>query len=149
MKIVIRGTSGVTADLESLRDDFVKKASEALSLSLRDVQERARGHHRFTTRTGLAERSIRTASARKGRTLSGTVYTVLDYGVYLHQGTNPHVIESRRKKALRWTDGGKFVFARRVKHPGTKKDPYIYEALDAEEPVIVSRFEALAERMKL
>lgn len=40
-------------------------------------------------------------------------------------------------------------FARRVKHPGTKKDPYIYEALDAEEPVIVSRFEALAERMKL
>lgn len=149
MKIVIRGTSGVTADLESLRDDFVKKASEALSLSLRDVQERARGHHRFTTRTGLAERSIRTASARKGRTLSGTVYTVLDYGVYLHQGTNPHVIEPRRKKALRWTDGGKFVFARRVKHPGTKKDPYIYEALDAEEPVIVSRFEALAERMKL
>lgn len=149
MKIVIRGTSGVTADLESLRDDFVKKASEALSLSLRDVQERARGHHRFMTRTGLAERSIRTASARKGRTLSGTVYTVLDYGVYLHQGTNPHVIEPRRKKALRWTDGGKFAFARRVKHPGTKKDPYLYDAMDAEEPVIVSRFEALAERMKL
>lgn len=149
MKIVIRGTSGVTADLESLRDDFVKKASEALSLSLRDVQERARGHHRFTTRTGLAERSIRTASARKGRTLSGTVYTVLDYGVYLHQGTNPHVIEPRRKKALRWTDGGKFVFARRVKHPGTKKDPYLYDALDEEEPSIVSRFESLAERMKL
>ncbi len=149
MKIRIRGVSAVLSDLEAMRDGFVRDAEEALAISLRDVQERARAEHRFTTRTGIVERSIRTASARKGRTLSGTVYTVLDYGVYLHQGTNPHVIEPRRKKALRWTDGGAFVFARRVKHPGTKKDPYIYEALDAEEPVIVSRFEALAERMKL
>ena len=142
MKIHIRGVSAVLSDLESLRGSFMKEASEALAVSLRDVQERARAEHRFTTRTGLAERSIRTAEARKGQTLSGTVYTALDYGVYLHEGTKPHVIEPRR-------DGGAFVFARRVKHPGTKKDPYIYEALDAEEPVIVSRFEALAERMKL
>lgn len=149
MKIHIRGVSAVLSDLESLRGSFMKEASEALAVSLRDVQERARAEHRFTTRTGLAERSIRTAEARKGQTLSGTVYTALDYGVYLHEGTKPHVIEPRRKKALRWTDGGRFVFARRVKHPGTKADPYIYDALDAEEPVIVSRFEALAERMKL
>lgn len=149
MKIRIRGVSAVLSDLEAMRDGFVRDAEEALAISLRDVQERARAEHRFTTRTGLAERSIRTAEARKGQTLFGTVYTALDYGVYLHEGTRPHVIEPRRKKALRWTDGGRFVFARRVKHPGTKADPYIYDALDAEEPVIVSRFEALAERMKL
>lgn len=149
MKIRIRGVSAVLSDLEAMRDGFVRDAEEALAISLRDVQERARAEHRFTTRTGLVERSIRTASASHGAQLSGTVYTALDYGVYLHEGTKPHSIEPRRKKALRWTDGGAFVFARRVKHPGTKEDPYIYEALDAEEPVIVSRFEALAERMKL
>lgn len=72
MKIHIRGVSAVLSDLEAMRDGFVRDAEEALAISLRDVQERARAEHRFTTRTGLAERSIRTAEARKGQTLSGT-----------------------------------------------------------------------------
>lgn len=149
MKIRIRGVSAVLSDLEAMRDGFVRDAEEALAISLRDVQERARAEHRFTTRTGIVERSIRTASARKGRTLSGRCIPFWITACTFIREPIRTLSNHGGKKALRWTDGGAFVFARRVKHPGTKKDPYIYEALDAEEPVIVSRFEALAERMKL
>ena len=50
----------------------------------------------------------------------------------MHEGTQPHDIFPKRKKALRWVPvgGNGFVFAKRVHHRGTKADPFLYEALD-------------------
>lgn len=54
------------------------------------------------------------------------------YGPFVHEGTKPHDIFPRAKKALRWVPigGNGFVFAKRVHHRGTKADPFLYEALD-------------------
>lgn len=146
MRLRMRGIDEVIASLDEARDRFNDDAEEAVAISVRDVQEYARMHHDWTTRTGKAERSIEAEVRRKGSVVTGTVYTALDYGVYLHEGTKAHLIEPRRKKALRWTQGNQFRFARRVRHPGYAGDPYIYNALDAEESVIRSRFDLLAAR---
>lgn len=53
------------------------------------------------------------------------------YNMYHHDGTPPHVIRPRRKKALRYMVGGRVVFARRVNHPGTRGTRYLERALDA------------------
>ena len=47
-----------------------------------------------------------------------------DYGIYMELGTRAHIIRARRAKVLRWYVGGKPVFAKQVRHPGTK--PYLF-----------------------
>lgn len=39
---------------------------------------------------------------------------------YQNDGTKPHTIMPRRKTILRFSSGGATVWARRVRHPGTK-----------------------------
>ena len=60
------------------------------------------------------------------------------YAAYVERGTKPHIIKPRVKKVLRFPasggdarlsgsvrSGGNVRFARRVKHPGTKAQPFM------------------------
>lgn len=49
--------------------------------------------------------------------------------LYHHEGTRPHAILPRRARALRFKQGGRVVYARRVFHPGTRPNPYLMTAL--------------------
>ncbi|MFD8774471.1 hypothetical protein [Streptomyces sp. NPDC059916] len=48
---------------------------------------------------------------------------------YVLDGTRPHIIRPRRKKALRFDVGGRTVFAKVVHHPGTKANDFLAKAL--------------------
>jgi hypothetical protein len=61
-----------------------------------------------------------------------------DYAAYVEQGTRPHEIRPRNRKALRWAadgasarlsgtprSGGRVRFAKRVMHPGTRAQPFM------------------------
>lgn len=48
---------------------------------------------------------------------------------FVLDGTRPHIIVPRRAKALRFEAGGSVVFARRVRHPGTKANNFLGRAL--------------------
>lgn len=48
---------------------------------------------------------------------------------YVMNGTKPHEIRPRNKKVLRFTVGGTVVYARRVDHPGTKPNPFLWKAM--------------------
>lgn len=124
-----------------------KQLSEAMDISVRDVQERARENHKFVSRSGQAEESIHTTVQGSGDNLTGTVYTALPHAVYQHQGTPAHTIVPRSKKALRWSEGGDFVFAKRSQVKGIEADPFIFNAFDKEKPAIVSRFKKAAEKL--
>lgn len=86
-------------------------------------------------RTGNLGRSIRLGrvSATEAETIAGA-----NYAIYVHEGTRPHEIRPRNKKALafpansgsatlggRVRSGGKVRFAKRVRHPGTKPNPFM------------------------
>lgn len=51
-------------------------------------------------------------------------YTMLE-----HDGTPAHVIRARRKKSLRFTVGGKVVFRKSVRHPGTRGTHFLTKSL--------------------
>lgn len=141
-------TRDVTNWLQQYGSRLRRKTVEAMRISLRDVQERARAKHDFTTRTGDAERSIEASDVKvSGTSISGEVGTTREITVYLHQGTKPHDILPRKKTVLRWNNGSEFIFARRVHHPGTKEDPFIFNAIDVEEPAIVSRFDHIIDSL--
>ena len=54
----------------------------------------------------------------------------VEYGVHVEYGTSPHVIMPKVVSALKFKRGGKVVFARRVRHPGTSGQPFFRPALD-------------------
>lgn len=144
VRVKVTGADTVGRYVGSIPGTIQKRFLEAMRISLRDIQEQARAKHRFTTRTGDAERSIEASEVHtNNHTVRGEVGTTRLITIYLHQGTKPHNIMPRNKRVLRWADGGGFVFARRVKHPGTKKDPFIFDAADAQEAAIVSRFDKI------
>lgn len=49
---------------------------------------------------------------------------------YVMDGTRPHLIRPRRKKALRFEARGSVVFAKLVRHPGTRANPFLRRALE-------------------
>lgn len=105
---------------------------------------RARGS---TARRKLEERTARVAQyARReapgsmgdyvdwrvvedGRGLHGVVTCDHPAVKFVLDGTRPHVIRPRRAKALRFEVGGEVVFAKRVRHPGTRKNDFMGRAL--------------------
>lgn len=56
------------------------------------------------------------------------------YAWFVHEGTRPHMIRPSSKKALSWK--GALHPVRSVRHPGTKKNPFVDRTADrAREPV--------------
>lgn len=69
---------------------------------------------------------------KRGISLRGpkqTVYTNVEYAPYVENGTRPHVIRPRTKKALRFRVGGQFVIVAKVNHPGTRAQPFLSRAV--------------------
>ena len=85
-------------------------------------------------KTGYLGRSIGI-----GRVTATSAETVAhaDYAAAVELGTKPHEIRPRRRKALRFAPGGSgrlsgaprsggaVVFAKRVRHPGTRAQPFM------------------------
>ena len=51
------------------------------------------------------------------------------YAPMVNDGTRPHIIRPKRAQALRFRVGGRVVYARVVRHPGTKARPFLDRAL--------------------
>lgn len=64
-----------------------------------------------------------------GDGMGGDVGPTADYGAHVEYGTGPHVIRAKGG-ALRFTVGGRVVFATQVNHPGTSPQPYMGPAFD-------------------
>lgn len=80
--------------------------------------------------TGRLRASIRIES-RRTLTLR-TIYTIgsdVFYAPYVNDGTRPHQIRPKTKKALKFRVGGRTVFAAVVNHPGTRANPFLDRAL--------------------
>lgn len=53
------------------------------------------------------------------------------YAIYVDQGTKPHVILPKTKKILAWRgEDGKWIYAKRVNHPGTKPTHFFTDAVE-------------------
>ena len=126
---------------------FPKIASNNMRLGMRkallDVQGKARREHRFTTRTGQLEKAIK-YEVKQGFPITGLIgINKKDayYGKYVHDGTGPHIIIPRKKKALRFEIGGVPFVRTKVRHPGIKADPFLVSAFENSRFNIIRRFE--------
>lgn len=58
-----------------------------------------------------------------------TIGSDVEYAPMVNDGTRPHLIRPKNAKALRFRVDGKVVYAKVVRHPGTRARPFLDRAL--------------------
>ncbi len=152
--IKITGAKELTGNFRQLPLRAKDELTIALKAALRDIRDRARTEHKFTTRSGETERGI---EFNQTGPLSGVVGVTTKIGAYLHEGTGiygakgrPIVIVPKSRAALRWATGEGFAFSKRVVISGIKGDPFLYKAARKETAAVRARFgEAIRKAAKL
>jgi hypothetical protein len=98
----------------------------------RDCQRRAdrtAGQARQFAPGSMSERIPPPQVERGASGPSATIRVHHDAVGYVINGTSPHQIRPRTRQALRFTVGGRIVFAKLVNHPGTQANDFLNKAL--------------------
>lgn len=79
--------------------------------------------------TGDLRRSISHRTTGRAYGILTTVSAKDRKAMMHHEGTRAHRIEPRRQKTLRFSVGGRTVYAKQIWHPGTKPNRYLTDNL--------------------
>jgi hypothetical protein len=71
--------------------------------------------------------------------LSGMIWSEAPYSAAVHEGSRPHIIQSKGPWPLRNKNTGQ-VFGRIVHHPGNKPNPYFLRAIEGASKKIEENF---------
>lgn len=101
-------------------DTIEKQIDRAVEFAAVEGAEEARRVGRYQDRTGKLRSSIvaRFISS-SGRSVNWEILSPAPYSVFVENPTKPHIIRARNARALRFEIGGRVVFAKQVRHPGT------------------------------
>ena len=124
IQVEVTGTEAMRAKLQRIGDVLTRQALADTALELEQyIGDEASKHHK----TGALWRSVYKAQTPSGWFI-GHDQQHAPHARFVIEGTRPHLITPKNKKALRWPSGGKFIFAKEVKHPGYKGDNYLQRA---------------------
>lgn len=129
-------------NLEELKALF-KKAPQIVS---KELETATKDSAKFILKTEKEEVPVKTAQLKRSitmeyRPISASIYPTVKYALPVHEGSKPHVILPTRKKLLRFKVNGKWVFARKVKHPGNKANKFVERTVSKSEGPINKFFE--------
>lgn len=123
----------VSADFDLNRTRVERMLRLPGGIVYRNMERRVRRVEEAAIRLapGSVGRGIRVSIQRgPGGDFRGVIRSTHPATIYLVNGTRPHMIFPRRPGGvLRFTVGGRVVYARFVNHPGTKPDRFLQEAL--------------------
>lgn len=139
----------------------------ALEQSCQEIRAEALEKHDYADRTGNLSRAIHYEIDKQNLVGDVSIDSIVaPYGAFVHEPTGTHAPAEKRMKskyhrypdgsyAIRSTKykalhlinkGGKDIFRRLVKHPGTPADPFIYYALENKEDDAVNIFRMQVKR---
>lgn len=84
---------------------------------------------RVGVRTGRLRASLHMRHLRDARGQYLWIGSDVSYALDHHEGTRPHMIVPKTGKTLRFVSKGRVVYAHAVRHPGTKANRYLADAL--------------------
>lgn len=137
----------VTGDLRRLRFDWQMAAgvwaAEVGPIAREAIRSRApvspgldpKGPKPGRLRDSIGDRREHTAGV-----MSVIVYATAPYAKFVINATKPHPIVARNARALHWVDAGGDRFARSVRHPGTRANPFPQRAISSIQPLLIERF---------
>ena len=123
IEIDLSAIESLGAVLEDYGEDLGKELKTAMVDTVTTMEKYAK--HRCPVDTGKLRASI--AGEIKGFE-EGSVGTNTEYAMAVEYGSRPHDIKPNEKKALAFEKGGENIVVKRVKHPGTKAQPFLEPA---------------------
>lgn len=112
--------------------ELERQTRELLQARMESLQRRIANQARqdVPVKTGHLGRSVREGAVRfvGPLTVAGSVEATASYAAAVHEGSRPYVIRPRNASVLRFEVGGRTVFAKMVRHPGTKARPFLRNA---------------------
>lgn len=129
MPIFVRfqGLSEATGTIRDLPAKLEKAVLLDLSAHCYDEAQVGARRHTKPGGTGALFQSLYNRPIPKGREV-GHDANRAPHAVFVNLGTKPHVIRPKKRKALRWPSGNRFMFAKKVNHPGYRGDGYLFAA---------------------
>lgn len=116
----------IELDVDAVNDAFARLRSslriagwDAIAAASKASLSRISGGTYFKNRTGKTAKSF---SLERSGEWQGAIVSRSPVAAFMDRGTKPHPIVARRARAraLRFTIDGRTIFARSVRHPGTK-----------------------------
>ena len=127
-------------DLKGTNEDIRSDVQKVLKKSGFNIEAKAKLN---ITNNG----SVKTGHLRRGITtdvgnMEVTVHTSnIKYARGVEEGTRPHIIRAKNKKALYWK-GAKHP-VKSVRHPGSRAKPFLIPAFEKEKEVIMKDLEKI------
>jgi len=99
---------------------------EALNKAMPAIARRIRNELVITcpVDTGRLKNSLKVMA-----TDEGLIIGMVSYGRFVEFGSPPHIITPKEKKALKFKMDKKTVFAKKVRHPGVRPNPFVRTVL--------------------
>lgn len=119
--------------LKKLETSMISAVRQALGQSAALAAQLARTSNRFKDRSGALRASIQRVSKSDWHQQVRAGGPGARHALFVEGGTVPHAIVPRRRQFLRFEQGGRIRFAKRVWHPGTKAARFMQTARDAGE----------------
>ena len=129
-------------DLKEVSEEIRSDIQKVLVNSGFNIEARAK-------RNISSNGSVKTGHLRRGITtnvgnMEVTVHTSnIKYARLVEEGTRPHTIRAKNKKALYWK-GAKHP-VKSVNHPGSKAKPYLIPAFEKEKEVLIKDLKKVIE----
>ena len=146
LNLSIDGLAQVRVRFAALVPETQQQVLKGLAQVVFDTAQRQADTH---TQTGAMARSLRLRPEGDSAWIVDHDLQAAPHALFVHWGNRPHVIKPKDRKMLRFVagqgGGTHFVFARFVKHPGYKGDPWLVQAADA----AVKQFDAIVRRVNL
>lgn len=101
-------------------------------MSKKTVQVQVRAMAEAPVKTGATKGSIRFRFGYSGTELESTVGVLTQQGLWVHEGTRPHVIRPRNPEGhlvFFWPKVMATVVTKQVFHPGIRSNPFLVKAL--------------------
>lgn len=125
-------------DIDKFSEDKQSGIRREISRASYSIQAKAK--EEAPVKKGFLRNSIDVIIQNSG--VTGQIIVKRNYGIFVHEGTRPHIILPKNKRVLAWRGmsiSGKrskeYTFASKVNHPGTKANPFLARAADKERPI--------------
>lgn len=118
---------------------LARAASNSLTNATESLASYATKNAGFKNPTGATVNATQAVS--KG--LNSSIFVDqkdIPYILPLYDGSKPHIIKPKDANSLSFVIGNTRIFAKSVKHPGYKGNPFIFKAWKKQENVFVKQF---------
>lgn len=127
---MIRATGTFGIDAAGLQRELTGPQSQMVRLLRETARQTSNAAKlRSPVDTGQMRTAHRVEDVKvTGMSARTAVVVEKDYAAAVHDGSKPHIIRPKNKKALAFKIGGATVFAQKVKHPGAPARPWLLNA---------------------